>query len=468
MRKFFSVFAVLLLAAACNKQQPASNSQNSTASIESISVEPSHKIDNWILYNDGAVVKVVAKNVQSVEIKFDPTGTGQTTQSLGQATSLSSQQYAWALPLPAGIMATNMWAEAKDSSGNIIKSPDLGNVGYEQQLGYQSPAKYGFSIEYPDSFGFSTDYDQVKALSYIPSCDENMVACAFLKKENYSGTNFDGAGVSVNIDSTLNTETKCYNFAVSTNEAQQQVADVNINGTNFKSATGGGGAAGHYDKLQVYRNFHNGMCYEIAQHVVATQIGNYPTGTVKEFNQDEVWQRLQGVVNTFQFANLNKTSAQPVSTQVISNSKYGYQMQIPSDWVSTGTNTSILSVNSPENQNLLSQIKAGKVYGEGYQNDITVTYYNSVQDEPENLYNKLGANTIAELIKKDQTMTDAHQIQFAGTNAYGVSWGGFGVYYTILAQYNGHLYEIQFGNKSEASALSPIENAILASFKFTK
>jgi len=166
---------------------------------------------------------------------------------------------------------------------------------------YTSPDKYGFSLKYGEGFGFATDKSQVTGISYIPVCDENMVACVYMIRQTFAATNFDGAGVSINIDPTLNTEAKCYNFAVSTSEAQTVEPDVTINGTVFKSATGGGGAAGHFDKLQIYRNFHNNMCFEIAQDMAETNIGNYPAGTVQPFDENAVWQDLQGVVNTFRF-----------------------------------------------------------------------------------------------------------------------------------------------------------------------
>jgi hypothetical protein len=166
---------------------------------------------------------------------------------------------------------------------------------------YTSPAKYGFSIKYPSDFGFNTDYNQIKPLGYIPVCNETMVACVYYTGDAYKGTNFEDAGVSISIDKTLNTEAKCYNFKVATNEAQNQVADVTINGFVFKSATGGDAGAGHFMKTQEYRNFRNGQCYEIAQRVGSTNIDNYPVGTVKEFDQNQVWQKLQGIAYTFGF-----------------------------------------------------------------------------------------------------------------------------------------------------------------------
>jgi len=172
---------------------------------------------------------------------------------------------------------------------------------------YTSPIKYGFSIKYPkypEGFGVTTDIrSQITDTYYFPVCGQNMLACLYLIPDSFKATNFDGAGVSINIDPALNTDAKCYDFAVPTSEAQTRVANVTINGVAFKSATGSGGAAGHFDKLQIYRNFHNSFCYEIGQEVVETNIANYPAGKVSQFDENAVWGKLQGVVNTFKFTN---------------------------------------------------------------------------------------------------------------------------------------------------------------------
>jgi hypothetical protein len=185
------------------------------------------------------------------------------------------------------------------NTGSPSSTP-VSNPGTDENT-YVSPSKLGFSIKYPSDFVFSTDYSKVQALGYIPVCDQTMVACMFYSGDAYKGTNFEDAGVSVNILSALNTQAKCYNFKVSTNEAQQPVADVTLGGIVFKSAIGGDAAAGHAMKTQQYRNFHNNQCYEIAQRLGSTNIGNYAPGTIQPFNQGDVWQKLQGIVTTFQF-----------------------------------------------------------------------------------------------------------------------------------------------------------------------
>lgn len=158
-----------------------------------------------------------------------------------------------------------------------------------------------FVIKYPVDFLVSIDINKVRPLSYIPVCGDTMVACVYYSGMGYKGTNFDGAGISINILKNLNTEAKCYNFDISTNEAQKSVADITINSLAFKSAIGGGAATGHYDRVQVYRNFHNSKCYEIAQTLAFISIGVYEPGAVKAFNEDKVWNLLTDIVKTFAF-----------------------------------------------------------------------------------------------------------------------------------------------------------------------
>ncbi|HVY68027.1 MAG TPA: hypothetical protein VHA30_04005 [Patescibacteria group bacterium] len=229
-----------------------------------------------------------------------------------------------ALLLAAGCNRAQAPTTPPDQSWTASSTPGQ-TAGWNS---YASPDKYGFSFQYPADFGFDTDIEHVRGLAYIPVCDENMAACAYLARDKYPNTNFDGAGVSVNIDPSLNTESKCYNFQVSTSAAQNQVADMDINGVAFKSATGGDAGAGHSEKVQVYRNFHNGLCYEIAQHVGSTNIDNYPQGTVQPFDQEQVWQNLMDVVMTFKFTNANSSASPSTPAPAPSGSAAGSPMQV--------------------------------------------------------------------------------------------------------------------------------------------
>jgi len=72
---------------------------------------------------------------------------------------------------------------------------------------YRSP-DYGFSIEYPVNMTFypgRPDYVATQ-LSYIPICDYTTVACFEYNGREYEGTNFEAAGLSVNVLRDMKTE----------------------------------------------------------------------------------------------------------------------------------------------------------------------------------------------------------------------------------------------------------------------
>ena len=220
-----------------------------------------------------------------------------------------------------------------------------------------TPAKYGFSIKYPNDFGFNTDIGQIAGMN-IEACNGTDLisgtfdGCAFYIGNDYKDTNFDAAAVSVRVDSSLNTEAQCYNFNSQYFEAQTGVPDVSLNGVVFKSATGGGGAAGTSDKLQVYRNLHNGSCYEIDQSVFQSDInpiGN-PPKNVSQFDETAVWQKLQAVVSTFEFVGTQKPVYTPDQLSIkYTNSQYGFVFSLPVDWTGFSIKQTSWSEASPDN-----------------------------------------------------------------------------------------------------------------------
>ncbi|GEM_PF-4072757 len=150
---------------------PTPNQTSVKAQITSLSIEPSHKEGGWLMYSDGAKVIVKGSDLQTIEIRYLPTGSGMTQEYpqgklLGTPTSLSSIQGTWVMPMPKNIMATNIWVQGKDANGNLIKGPDLGNVGYDESSTTTIPgtenwkmyssSQYGFEIKYPKDFPIHT------------------------------------------------------------------------------------------------------------------------------------------------------------------------------------------------------------------------------------------------------------------------------------------------------------------------
>ena len=268
MKKYFVIAAVVLAAAGCTKTASQSNQNQNSSQNQNLGY-----YDNLANSCQGSSCCLASVNAMKSG-NYQLANNGECPLGFIKDQEICLDSLVWCVP------------------------QELQTAGWNT---YASPASLGFSIKYPSDLGFDTNIDHVRGLAYIPVCDDRMAACVYIARGKYPGTNFDGAGVSVNVYSDLNTETKCYNFKVATNAAQAQGADVIINGAAFKSATGGDAGLGHSEKVRVYRNFHNGQCFEIAAHVGQSAIGNYPEGTVKPFDSNAVWQILQGVMNTFKF-----------------------------------------------------------------------------------------------------------------------------------------------------------------------
>jgi hypothetical protein len=144
------------------------------------------------------------------------------------------------------------------------------------------------------------------------------------------------------------------------------------------------------------------------------------------------------------------------------NDKYGFEMKYPSNWKmseNSGNNSdpSVVSFISPETQKLIEQKRIQTNC------DLSVYYYNSIADEPEN-DNELA--TIKEMIDNNQLITKIGTTKLGDKEAIDVVWGGYGAYYTILSENKGHLYKVFFCDKDSKDKLTAIDKNILDSFRF--
>lgn len=158
--------------------------------------------------------------------------------------------------------------------------------------------------------------------------------------------------------------------------------------------------------------------------------------------------------------------------QTYRNEKLGFEIKYPNDWKinsSNELNGVVVSLNSPQNEKVKQDLK-GSMYNEseGYADDINISYFTSLADEPDNKDNNWNVETLDEYVNKNSfIISNAEKGNFAGENAWMVTKGGFGAYYTIMVVHNNQYYELLFGNKERKTDLSDIENKILSTFKFT-
>jgi hypothetical protein len=163
----------------------------------------------------------------------------------------------------------------------------------------------------------------------------------------------------------------------------------------------------------------------------------------------------------------SQTDSQIQDWKTYQNNKYGFEIKYPTNWTileNAGDNSdrSVVSLVSSETQEMIRDRKTSSSC------DLSVYYYPSIIDEPENKINKLKAITLEEMINKNNMITRIGQIDLDGEQATDVVWGGAGAYYTILSDHANHLYKISSCNKEQRDALTQTESAILESFKFLK
>lgn len=147
------------------------------------------------------------------------------------------------------------------------------------------------------------------------------------------------------------------------------------------------------------------------------------------------------------------------------NKECGFEIRYPDDWEmreNTGQNSdsSVISLTSPETRTFIEDRATDSSC------DLSVYYYPSIADEPENKYNHDHAVTLEEMISRNPMIAPVGQIELSGQKATDVVWGGNGAYYTILAIRNSHLYKVQFCRKEYKDTLSVIEMGIIRTFQF--
>lgn len=163
--------------------------------------------------------------------------------------------------------------------------------------------QYGFEFKYPKTLSIYTASDsaKIKLLSFIPVCDtDKSVVCVHYSNENFPGTNFEGAGLAVNIIKDASTKESCDMFS-----SNEDKTTETINGVSYAVGTWGGAATGHQSADKTYRTFQGNTCFELNLRISTDSSDvNLPTGTVKTFtdaNKEKVVDELLQVLSTFKF-----------------------------------------------------------------------------------------------------------------------------------------------------------------------
>jgi len=163
---------------------------------------------------------------------------------------------------------------------------------------YRNP-DYGFMIDYPASmtpYSGHPDYVETK-ISYIPICDYTTVACFEYNGKEYEGSNFEAAGLSVNVLREIRTEGDCDKI----DTGSYPVKTETINGIRFHYGMTGEGGMSQSKGGPSYRAFHQNVCFEIAVATAQISLGAFDPGAIKPFDSAKLDLLLDKMLHTFKF-----------------------------------------------------------------------------------------------------------------------------------------------------------------------
>ena len=153
--------------------------------------------------------------------------------------------------------------------------------------------KYGFEIKYPKDFSLGEP-----KVSFLPDQPNQIVEIDF-PEDRFPDTNFAEAFLSVNEGESQSAIDQCLK-SVSESKTPLTVKKE-INSIEFYEDKTSDAAAGNIYDSMVYRTIHEQACYEIILTIHTGNIGNYPLGTVKEVDKNQIWPALYKIFDTFKF-----------------------------------------------------------------------------------------------------------------------------------------------------------------------
>jgi hypothetical protein len=143
-----------------------------------------------------------------------------------------------------------------------------------------------FQFTYPDAYPL---YDpnsiaEVNSHYFVPMCEDTAIACIEYPGMKYKGTDFERAGFEVlqtkagtkgNVSDRPQIRTLLPEYSYRTAFVIPKDKPVQkINGVRFVHGEAGGVATGNSIGTDLYRNFHDGKCYELRINIIMSNIAH--------------------------------------------------------------------------------------------------------------------------------------------------------------------------------------------------
>jgi hypothetical protein len=120
----------------------------------------------------------------------------------------------------------------------------------------------------------------------------------YLPESLFTATNLVEAGVFIGVSS----DPEALNACLSSREGEEPQGTKLISNKVFQVFSSTDAAAGNIYEETSYRSVRNGDCFELLEMMHSGNIGNYPAGSVKQFDASMMRSILDTMVNTFSFS----------------------------------------------------------------------------------------------------------------------------------------------------------------------
>ncbi len=162
---------------------------------------------------------------------------------------------------------------------------------------------------------------------------------------------------------------------------------------------------------------------------------------------------------------LTTTTSNSADWKTYTNNKYGFEIQLPSDWQAQEGNTDV-SFNSQENLKVFEKAEKEN-WPEGPANNITFLYYDDITKQAANEGITLKSKILEEYVNLSKyNFFDSKKISFAGQTAFRGKETGMFDTDAIWMQRDNHVYKMWLQSKVGMDA--QLSAKILSTFKFTE
>ena len=141
---------------------------------------------------------------------------------------------------------------------------------------------------------------------------------------------------------------------------------------------------------------------------------------------------------------------------------HGFEFVYPNTWTLTENDSApnIVSLSDPQRKEALEK-------NPFLNRNITIDYFKSIEEEPNNIIDDFLAKTLSEFVEESRYVDNVKEITLDKRyKAFEMNMPGIVQNFAVMIDKEGEVYQIFFGGQEGRNSLSEVERLILESFKF--